>query len=351
MDPFHDEGGLSLDRQLVSIIIPTFNRADLLKRAVDSAQKQVIPGDEIIVVDDGSTDNTEQILSSYREKIKYFKIANSGAGAARNFGLRNSLNPLVAFLDSDDEWMPYKLDLQRAFMQARPDVLFCFTDFAVTFKGGGEARNYLRNWLKDPRPWDKILGPGEQFSNICQVPEGMEDFKFYVGDLYPSMLRNSYVNTDTIVVRRDMAGQTLHFAEDLPWGEDWVCYSQLSGRGPAAYLDCETAWQHGHGGIRLTDTGPLDGVSTRIAIMKRVWGSDDKFLKIHGSEYERLLRSQSLLKVKELIAIGHAEEAREELRSVVSPPAMYRILASMPGTLMRILLAARRSLLLILGRK
>jgi len=334
-----------LNRQFVSIIIPTFNRANLIKMAIDCALKEIIAGDEIIVVDDGSTDNTEQVLSSYKGKIKYFRISNSGAGAARNFGIRNSRNPLVAFLDSDDEWTPGKLALQRAFMEARPDVLFCFTDFAVTFREGREARNFLINWHKDPRRWDEILGSGEHYSSICPLPAGVEDFKFHVGDLYPSMLRNPYVFTGTLIVRREEAGEALHFAEDLKWGEDWVCYGQLAKKGPAAYLDCETAWQHGHSGGRLTDTNILDGITTRIAIMERVWGSDENFQKIHSRDYNRLFRNQKLLKVRELIALGRTAEARTELRCIISPPLWHRVLAAMPGAMVRPMLAIRRLLI------
>jgi glycosyltransferase involved in cell wall biosynthesis len=331
-----------LEKLFISIIIPTFNRANLIKRAIDSALRETIDGDEIIVVDDGSTDNTEQVLSTYSGKIKYLRIPNEGAGAARNFGIRNSRNPLVAFLDSDDEWMPGKIELQRSFMEKCPRVLFCFTDFAVTFKGGGEAHNFLSNWHKDPRPWDKILGPGKKYSSISALSEGVEDFNYYVGDLYSSMLRNPYIFTGTLMVRREEAGMALHFAEDLRWGEDWVCYSHLAARGPAAYLDRETAWQHGHGGERLTDTSILDGITTRIAIMERVWGADDNFLKSSGQTYYRLLRNQRLLKTRELIALGRPAEARAELRAVDSPPAGLRILAAMPGAMVSAMLAIRR---------
>jgi len=333
-----------LDKLLVSIIIPTYNRAGLITRAIDCALKQVIPGDDIIVIDDGSTDDTEKVLSPYREKIKYFKITNSGAGAARNFGIRNSANPLVALLDSDDEWMPGKLELQRGFMENRPDVLCCFTDFAVTFKDGSEARNFLKNWHNDPRPWDEILSPGEKYSGIRPLPDGIEDFTYYVGDLYPSMLKNPYVFTGTLMVRREEAGEALYFAEDLKWGEDWVCYAHLARKGLMAYLDRETAWQHGHAGDRLTDTGMLDGVTTRIKIMERVWGADDNFQKNHGQVYRSLLRKQRLLKVRELIAVGRTTEAGSELRLVESPPKGLKILSALPGPVIRTMMAARRSL-------
>lgn len=329
----------------VSIIIPTYNRAHLIKRAIDSALREILPGDEIIVIDDGSTDDTEQVLSVYKGDIIYKKIPNSGAGAARNFGIRMSKNPLVAFLDSDDEWMPDKIGLQRAFMKARSDVLLCFTDFAVTFKKGGEARNYIRKWHTDPRSWDEILSPGKLFSTICNLPASFKDFKFYVGDLYPAMLKSPFIFTGTLMVRREEAGSALVFAEDLPWGEDWVCYAQLARKGPAAYLDCETAWQHGHSGERLTDTSTLDSVTMRIDLIQRVWGSDDDFQKAYGGEYNALLRTQRILRVRELIASGRTAEARAELRNIESPPLWQRAMAAIPGGVVRTLLAARRSIL------
>jgi glycosyltransferase involved in cell wall biosynthesis len=335
----------------VSVIIPTYNRAGLIMRAVNSALRECIPGDEIIVVDDGSIDNTEQILSTYAEPLRYYKTSNSGAGAARNLGIQKSHNPLVAFLDSDDEWMPGKLMLQRAFMEACPEVLFSFTNFAVTFKTGGEAHNFLINWHNDPRPWDEILGARKRYSEINALPNGVADFNCYRGDIYPSLLRISYCNTDTVVVRRNDAGSALQFAEDLKWGEDWFCYSNLARKGQAAYLDFESAWQHGHEGVRLTDTDILNGIITRMTIMERIWGADSEFLGKHGQIYKKLLDEQRCRKISELIASGRTAEARSELKLVDSAPLSYRFLAAMPQGVVRTLVAGRRLLRSRLGAR
>ena len=333
-----------MSRLLVSIIIPTFNRAHLIERAVDSAMSQVIPGDEIIIIDDDSTDNTKEVLSRYGGKIEYHKIPNAGAGAARNFGIRKSNNQLVAFLDSDDEWMPGKLELQRTLMEAEPEVLLCFSDFAVTFRDGSASRKYLINWHKDHRSWDDILGSGKSYSSIGSLPDGVEDFHVYMGNLYSSMVNNPYVPTSTLVVRRRDAGSALAFAEDLRWGEDWICYAQLARKGTAAYLECETAWQHGHAGERLTDSTVLDAITTRIDIMERVWGADENYLKSNRVNYDRLLREQRLLRAGELIALGRSKEARDELKLVTSAPLKYRALASMPEFVLRAILEVRRRL-------
>ncbi|MCB9890096.1 MAG: glycosyltransferase family 2 protein [Planctomycetes bacterium] len=93
-----------------SVVIPTYNRATLVGRAIDSALAQTIGATEIIVVDDGSTDDTETILRSYGDRITVFRQANAGCSAARNHGVRASRGEWVAFLDSDDTWAPDHLE-------------------------------------------------------------------------------------------------------------------------------------------------------------------------------------------------------------------------------------------------
>jgi glycosyltransferase involved in cell wall biosynthesis len=181
--------GVILSHLTVSVVIPTYNRAHLIGRALDSVLGQVEPGDEVIVIDDGSSDNTKDVVESYGDKVRFVRITNSGAGAARNRGIREAKNALVAFLDSDDEWMAGKLALQRKLMAARPDVLFCFSDISITTKRGGIVRNYLRFWHNDRRGWDQILNPGVPYSSIVGPPEARDDFMVHTGQLYASLAK------------------------------------------------------------------------------------------------------------------------------------------------------------------
>src|SRR5436190_457298 len=103
----------------VSVVIPTYNRAALVPRAVASAIANTVSGDEIIVVDDGSTDGTREALAPFAKKIRLLEGRHAGAGAARNLGIAEARGDLIAFLDSDDEWLRNKLMLQRALMEAR----------------------------------------------------------------------------------------------------------------------------------------------------------------------------------------------------------------------------------------
>ena len=103
-------------QQLVSVIIPTFNRAHLLPRALDSLLKQSYKNWEALVIDDASTDDTKSVIANYIKKDNRFHFyplkENSGACIARNVGIKNAKGTLVTFLDSDDEYLPQKIEKQ-----------------------------------------------------------------------------------------------------------------------------------------------------------------------------------------------------------------------------------------------
>ncbi|MBU1317616.1 MAG: glycosyltransferase family 2 protein [candidate division Zixibacteria bacterium] len=314
----------------VSTVIPTYNRVNLIRRSVMSVLAASSPQDEIIVVDDGSTDNTVDVLSEFNDSIIYIRTANAGAGAARNRGIAEAKGDLIAFLDSDDEWMPHKLDLQRRFMASRPDILFTFSDFMATDENGGEHHSYLQHWHKDPRPWDEILGPAELLSSIADMPEKYCDIRYYVGNLYKSELSSNYVAVQTLVVRRAEAGSALYFAEDIPLYEDWLCMGNLACSGNSAFLECETSCQHGDAAGRLTDASSLAAAESRISVIERVWGADANFLGEYRDLYSMVLDEQRLIKAKELILLARNREAQEELRKMDRAPKMLKLLASFP---------------------
>jgi glycosyltransferase involved in cell wall biosynthesis len=328
----------------VSIIIPTYNRASLVGRAVESALASCRPGDEIIVVDDGSTDSTEQVLMPYLGVIKYLKTVNGGGGAARNRGIEIAQHNLIAFLDSDDEWMSGGLELRRRLLEAQPDLVFCCSNFAVRTAAGEEIHNYLVHWHKDERSWHDILGPGTPLSDLVEVPPEHGDILVHRGSLYRQLLHANYVYTCTWLVRRSLVGDALRFGEDLVHGEDWIAFANVASKGPGAYLDCETGWQYGHEGERISDADTLKRTKYRLMLMERVWGSDPDFLLEHGDEYKRVQRDVRLTRVRTLIARGDLQEARELLQHIAGAPLTFRVLANMPASLSHAIVRARSSM-------
>ncbi|MEK6374321.1 MAG: glycosyltransferase family 2 protein [Acidobacteriota bacterium] len=118
----------------ISVIIPTYNYARYLRDAIDSVLAQTVAPLEIIVVDDGSTDDTPQVLTAYGAKIRAIHQSNQGVAAARNTGVAAARGEYIAFLDSDDLWLPRKLELQIARLESDPSLGFVHCG-AETFDG------------------------------------------------------------------------------------------------------------------------------------------------------------------------------------------------------------------------
>lgn len=306
----------------VSVIMPTYNRGRWLGRAIDSVLAQIRPGDELIVVDDGSTDDTREVLAGFGDRVTCVAGRHRGAGPARNLGLASARGDLVAFLDSDDAWLPGKLALQRSFMDTRPDVAFCFSDFQVETAEGTVEHRFLRNWRHEPRSFGEMFGAPERFAG----------HDAYVGDLYRWQLTGFYVQANTLVVRRTEAGDALRFAEDLETYEDVECFVLLSRVGRAAYLDLETARQTDHA------TGRLSGLPTQIklrchlAILERTYGRDAEFLLRHGELYRRTLRRMRGELLRAEISAGEFAAARCTLALLPSAPLHVRLFLRLGDT-------------------
>ena len=126
----------------VSIIIPTFNRAHCLRIAIESVLSQTYNNYEILIIDDGSTDNTKEVLQSYLSKVHYFYQENKGVSAARNTGIKMASGEWVAFLDSDDFWLPNKLEAQVADVDSvASEVVLHTTDANITRPKFGNCRS------------------------------------------------------------------------------------------------------------------------------------------------------------------------------------------------------------------
>lgn len=326
-----------------SIIIPTYNRARFLGRAIRSVLPQMQPGDELVVVDDGSTDDTAAVLAAFGNRITVVHGRHGGAGKARNLGLARAQGDLVAFLDSDDEYLPGKLAIQRRFLAARPDVLFCFTNFRVERLHGRLEHRYLERWHPAIASWEEVFGPGVRFSSLASLPENVPDFLVYDAELYLPHLTKFYVLTDTLAARRREAGDALRFAEDLPIYEEQECMIRLSRQGKAAFLDVETALQRSYAHDRLSDGGVLRQLEARIVLLERIWGRDQDFLREHGDKYRATLDELRERRIRALLLHGKHREARDALGHGARVSWPTRVLSRAPAPVSRLVLDLRRA--------
>ena len=213
----------------VSVVIPTFDRADLLAFTLDAILAQTVLPAEIIVVDDGSRDGTGNVLSRYSPRIRCVRIENSGSIVARNVGLRAASNQLVAFCDSDDVWQPRFLEVMTGLWRAEPRLRVAYCNFQI-----------VRGWDWENRTkFDDA--PDDYWNGLCPLAEGCGTFKHSFVDriirwqpFFPSALvvdRAAMLSAggwDEGVGRTigDDFGTVLRLAELLPFG---VAFEPLVG--------------------------------------------------------------------------------------------------------------------------
>lgn len=177
-----------MSRPLFSIVIPTYNRARSLVRAIRSCRRQTCRDFEIVVVDDGSSDDTQAVLEPWRGCIRYLRLSNGGAARARNVGIRHARGKYIALLDSDDEFLPTKLEICLAALEREPDQV-CYSQVYID-------RGVGRLWVKPGR------GPGEN--------EDIFDYLF---------VHKGWVPTPSVVLKADLA-RRFPYDERLAFGDD-----------------------------------------------------------------------------------------------------------------------------------
>jgi glycosyltransferase involved in cell wall biosynthesis len=258
---------------LVSVIIPTYNRAPLLPRAIESVLAQTYENVEIIIVDDGSTDNTQTILKEYRDRIRCIRTGNMGTSHARNVGMRASVGQYIAFLDSDDSYYPYKLSLQVDWMERHPEIGMVSTEVSGVQDDGAILEYYLKQYHSTykERGWG--------FEDI--YPEREEVFvdglgrsvACYSGDIFDFVLMGTLVMSNTILFRREALDVAGYQNENYRFAEDYEFVLRLCKHFRVGFIDVPTYHLYFH-----------DGQISRFVTKKSVGGSKADLLKSEGME-------------------------------------------------------------------
>lgn len=204
---------------LVSVVLPTYDRAEVLSRSIGSVLQQNYQNWELIVWDDGSTDNTKCVVEAFTDsRIQYYFAPNRGAAYARNQALRRACGELLAFLDSDDEWVENKLSSQVSFLLAHPEIDIVFSDFEnidVKYQSRERWFDHSRNALNHNKT------------------KNLSDEYFEIEHGFPeSTLISNYVGTPTVLLRREcLQDFSQPFDETLRNAEDYVLFWHLGLRG------------------------------------------------------------------------------------------------------------------------
>jgi len=281
----------------ISVVIPTYNRAIYVTQAIESVLAQTVPTDEIIVVDDGSTDNTQEVLKRFGDRIRYIRQDNTGAGIARNTGIKSSKNEYVAFLDSDDLWEPNRLERQlEAAERYRHAPVLWFSDCKVLRPDGAVL----------PSKWkrDGIFQPDGR-EGVLERPNE------WLGGGY-------FIWTPSVLVKREALLRVGLYGASRR-AQDWALYVKLARIGSFGYV-AEPLFT-------MRDLGDKSNFQivlathSIISILKELINDDELSENARARAFNwmvtHVIRASGLLRRS-----GHHSEARQQLR--VIPGWWYR---------------------------
>ena len=197
----------------ISVIIPTYNRSRLLNRSLESVLKQTRQADELIVIDDGSTDDTSMLIQEQYPSVVFLRQPRRGASAARNSGIEKATGEWLAFLDSDDEWLPEKLERQMAAIEANPEYLFVHTNEKWMYKGKPKSQK--------------------------------QKHQKFGGRIFQKCLPLCVISPSSVLIHRSVLNQAGLFDEELPACEDYDLWLRISARFPVLFIDEELIIKHG----------------------------------------------------------------------------------------------------------
>jgi glycosyltransferase involved in cell wall biosynthesis len=236
----------------VAVIIPCYNAASCLARALDSALAQTLRDSRIFVIDDGSTDQTDAVLRSYASRIVRASQPHAGQAAARNHGIRLSNSPYVAFLDADDEWLPEKLERQIEILKRDPQIGLVYSDCSTSGTGPDAGSHFARVGIQ---PSGRVF---ERFLDSCNV------------------------FTPTVIVRRECLEDVGVFNESLPVCEDFNLWLRIAAKWKVAVIPEVLAIRHRRAGSLSLTTGAVVSFDSSIASFMHVMQANP-----HLSQSER----------------------------------------------------------------
>ncbi|WP_294961242.1 glycosyltransferase family A protein [Sulfurimonas sp.] len=256
----------------VSVVIPTYNRYEVLKRALKSVYAQTHKPKEVIIIDDGSTDKTSQILKTFPD-AKYYYQKNSGVSSARNLGIKKSNFEWIAFLDSDDEWHPQKLQEHLKLHQKCPKLQISYTD-----------EKWIRNLkeVKIPKKYRKVGG-----------------------DIFEECLSHCFIAPSSTIIHKNLLSEVGLFDESLEVCEDYDLWLRVAMINEIGLVDKKLITKYG---------GDADQLSMKF------WGMDrfrvkslEKLLKISNSK-EELINNTLIEKYSLLLTGAQKHDKIQEIK-------------------------------------
>ena len=259
----------------ISVIIPTYNRKKTLARAIQSVINQSLSPFEILIIDDGSNDGTEEWVKENFQNIKYIYQNNRGVSSARNIGIENANGDWVAFLDSDDEWLSNKLHEQVIAIESNPKIKFFHTN---------------EIWIR----------------NGVRVNQ-MKKHKKYGGYIFEKCLDICRVSPSSVLIQKEVFDNIGVFDESLRVCEDYDLWLRITSKYPVVFLDVPLIYKYGGHADQLSKVN--DGIeSYRIQSLEKIINSgflsdEQKVMAVNALVNKMKIYSKGLKKRKKLDAL------------------------------------------------
>jgi glycosyltransferase involved in cell wall biosynthesis len=305
----------------VSVVIPLYNKAPYIERALRSVLTQTFGDFEVIVVDDGSTDGGGKIVESISDnRIKLFRQENAGVSAARNAGIKAAKGEWIAFLDADDEWVPEKLELQMRAISSHPDAAWVAGGYRyIRVSAGGmevPQKDFLDEWFEDD----------------CLIT-----------DAFLPLTAGHFFWVVTAMVRRDVLLEFGGFDRSLRIGEELNLWLKLALKYPKIlYIQKPLAKYYGGlDGALMTIAYQQYDISYCANSARRVISLIGQVDGSHAKLLAQLARRNILMGVKYALAIGRKDFAKQLLRDFDWFDLGYS------GKMMKVLACAPKNLLLL----
>lgn len=308
---------MSKVRSRVSIVIPAYNAGRWIARAIGSALAQDWPDVEVVVVNDGSSDNTEEVCRSYGDRIRYVRQENQGVSAARNTGILRATGDVIGFLDADDELLPHMVSTLMEALEAFPEA---------GAASGAVIHRTPEGVMRRPPP-GAVLGKGREAGVV-------EDF-FRVYARYPLVV------IGTVLVRRPVFDEVGLFRTDLRLGEDPEMWSRIAGSQVWVYVDREVAVYNNF--PRTSVSLQVDSAIRSSSLLNSLFAEEKMRAVVRPSlhaSYRRFRRERTLLYCKDLVVRGEVRRASEGLRAAWPVPlnleyVAMSVLAALPTRVVR----------------
>ena len=298
----------------ISAVIPAYNSADFIADAINSILKQTYPVAEIIVVDDGSSDNTEHIVRNLPGNIHYYKQTNQGPSVARNQGIKMAGGDWIAFLDADDQWTPDKIEKQMATLNRYPELQLIAGD------------------MSEIDGQDKLLTP-----SVLAKHQLLQGFRQLHGQPVPNALAaligKNFIPTGTVLVRRHVVLAAGLFNESIRFGEDLELWAKIAARHPIACLPEILMLRRLHGNNATQLTGCM--LADLVKVMQSLRNAIPAESKHQGLNPDQLVADSFADLGYWYFSVNDYRKARSALRSSLRATinrraALYLLSACLP---------------------